>query len=249
MEWTRADGVATGGGVIAMTDAVLSAAHTWSEGSEPDGETSTQSSIRRCQGGICVHNDCPSDFTIVESPFSPNRQRCLDAAMTLPLQTVQRAAFTLAHEAGHSKYDLTDEYFLDDTNEILYGFRVCSNSEWNTSLMGERNADLWCDQNTHLHTRFVNSPFLGITPVSYPPVVANGDQWSIAKRQWMNLMSYDAGPAFTQGPGVVPQNEIFRDPIAPWQPLGATPCACSRVINSRPRSSTTSWWWSISLEA
>jgi MYXO-CTERM domain-containing protein len=221
VEWTRVDGVATGGSVIAMNDAVVQAAHTFSEGTEPDGITTTQNTRKECIGGLCVTATCPETFTLVEDPnaISPNRERCINPDGNAPLERPEDSAFVFAHEAGHSKYDLPDEYFLNQSSHF-YGFRVCSNPEWHTSLMGSREADLWCDANTHLVQRFINTPFAGTTFVPNPTTT---DMWTIAKTQWMNLMSYDAGPAFAQGPGVVPQNEIFVNPVAEWQPLPDQP--------------------------
>jgi len=113
-EWTRADAVATGGGVIQLADAVLQAVHTWSEGSDPDGVTTTTSTRKECKAGVCINATCPSGFTIVPSSFSPNRERCKDSTGTVPLQAIENAAFTFAHDAGHSKYSLQDEYFTDE---------------------------------------------------------------------------------------------------------------------------------------
>ena len=223
VEWTRVNGVATGGGVIAMNDAVIQAKHTFSEGSDPDGITSTTNTRKECLDGICVTATCPETFTLVEdpSPFSPNRERCLDPGGNAPLESLEDSAFVFAHEAGHSKYALPDEYFGNSSVPTLYGFRVCANpEEWHTSLMGSRDADLWCDVNTHLPGRFINTPFSGTNFVTNPAPVNN---WDIAKGQWMNLVSYEPGPAFTQGPGIVPQNESFTKPTAEWQPLPDQP--------------------------
>ena len=106
-EWTRADAVATGGGVIQLADAVLQAVYTWSEGSDPDGVTTTTSTRKECKAGVCINATCPSSF-------SPNRERCKDSTGTVPLQAIENAAFTFAHDAGHSKYSLQDEYFTDE---------------------------------------------------------------------------------------------------------------------------------------
>jgi len=220
-EWTRDDAVATGGGVIQLADAVLQAVHTWSEGSDPDGVTNTASTRKECKGGVCITATCPSGFTIVPNSFSPNRERCKDSAGTVPLESIADAAFTFAHEAGHSKYSLQDEYFGDESNTILYGVRVCSNGpEWHTSLMSTRDADLWCDVNTHLFQRFVSAPFSGSHVIS----TAVGNQWTRAITQFQSKLSdYDPGPPFVQGPGVVPQNESFTRPAPPWQPLASDP--------------------------
>ncbi len=224
VEWKRDDGVATGGNVIALNDAVVQAAHTWAEGAFPDGVTDTQTEHTLCSGGICIHAKCPDGFTIVPDPKWVNRERCVDSLGKAPLESVPESAFVFAHEAGHSKYDLLDEYFLDSAQPLFYGFRVCSNGpEWHTSVMGTRDADLWCDVNTHLTLHAINGPFASGTSVGSSNALNYGNQWDIAKKQWMDLMSYDPGPAFVQGPGVVPQNESFTNPIGPWAPLPTDP--------------------------
>ena len=69
VEWTRGDGVATGGSVIQMNDAVVQATHHWTEGSDPDGITETSSTRKVCSQGVCVHATCPDGFTIQDNPF------------------------------------------------------------------------------------------------------------------------------------------------------------------------------------
>ena len=81
----------------------------------------------------------PAGLTVTPIEFSPNRERCVDANGHSPLESAEEAGFILAHEAGHSHYNLEDEYFLDTAKPALYGFRICSNApDWHTSVMGTR---------------------------------------------------------------------------------------------------------------
>jgi hypothetical protein len=217
VHWRRYQGVANafpGGGLFDMYDAKTEARHTWTEG--PSGIPGVKET---CANGVCIQAACPPGLTIQDVKDEVNRELCVDANGNSPLEPATTVAFTLAHELSHSHYALPDEYFDDESNATLYGFRVCANTtDWHTSLMAT-HTDYWCDANTHLFERFVASPFVGQVKVTDTGAKAAGDVWTKAKKFWADLGNYNPGGPIAQQPGSVPNNEYFTAPADPWAPL------------------------------
>lgn len=216
--WSRYQGVAhalgLGSGRFYMFDAMTEARHTWSEG--PSGIPGVKES---CTGNICIQAACPAGLTIQDVAGETNRELCVDGNGTSPLEPATDAAYTLSHELSHSHYNLPDEYYNNELDATLYGFRVCANPvDWQTSVMATQT-DFWCDANTHLFERFVASPFSGQQLVTDAGVKSHGDVWSIAKKFWADLNSYNPGSPVAHQAGSVPTNEYFTNPVGAWQPL------------------------------
>jgi hypothetical protein len=203
-----------GGGIFWMYDAITEALHSWSEGSTPGSDREA------ClpDGSACIQANCPEGLTL-QVTSDVNREICLDSNGTSPLEPATSASFVLAHEAAHSHYNLPDEYHPDSNDPVLYGFGVCVNPDWRTSMMAARRLDLWCDVHTHLAGRTVASPYPGIGNKQVTNLSGAANMWTEAQAFWADLASYDPGPSFTKAPGSQPQNEYFTDAVGPWQPL------------------------------
>ena len=210
IRWRRYHGVPNGGyHLVDMYDSDKGCSAAWSTS---NGQV------------VQLPDTCPSELTCDNVGGRP---RCVDASNDFVQRTATEWGWVLTHEAGHSFYDLRDEYLYPNNLPQDY-LHICNNPVTDTSLMAHRDRDHWCDSNTHLYQRWI----LGYATSAGPedvqvtePSLQGYNVWTDAQTVWMDLQDYVLGeydsnpaPPFSPAPDLC----VFTGALADATPVNDT---------------------------